>query len=1276
MTTSSSSDGPARADFGAITARAGAVPGVREAAAVAERTLKRRAAAPPPAGPAAEPAPEPGADSAIPARPAIVAGPASTPPADPATTLSGALLQAAALAPDRGTTYVDPDGGLRRQTYAELLDDARRALAGLRELGAEPGQAVVLHCADNRDFVTGFWACVLGGFVPTPLAPQAQSDAAFIRRFHGVWSLLDRPMILTDSGRREELLGVVERWDGGAGTRIAAVDEFAACDPAEPFAADPGRPALHLLTSGSTGVPKVVRHAHASVVARTYATIAANGFTEHETSLNWMPLDHVGGMVMFNVRDVFLRCEHVNATTAAFVSKPVSWLDWIERFQATNTWAPNFAFAMVNKCREQIRAGRWDLSSMRNICNAGEAIVPRTAHEFLDLLGPHGLPADAVVPCWGMSETSSGVTYSRMNRKDAAAGTVTVTRQSLNTGRIRVVPPGTAQSMTLADVGGPISGVRLRIVDDEGAVLPERTIGHLHITGATMLREYFGNPEANADSRTADGWFDTGDLGFLHHGSLTLTGRQKDVLIVNGANYPAHEMETVVAEALGERVSLVAACGIQDEATGTDGAHVFFVPQGEAVGRIEAAVADIRVALAREFGLSPTAIVPVTAEEFPRTATGKIQRGRLADGFRAGLFDDRKHLAPGREQTADAWLFDAVFEPVRETAAPSRPVLVYAPSARWFDENIAGALGERVAVITRGAQEAAPGPARFQIDPDSAEQHDRALAQVAGVLGSDYRVLYAWPSDTGATATEDLDTPAVHLLLTFAALARAVPGADLTVLTRGALATGADTRVDPARAALAGMVRSADTEGTLRSVRLIDLPMAAGEGDLAAVAPLRFDEPAVAVRAGAASAPRLRRVDHDAQAGIPASMLPPGGTALIIGGLGGIGRIVTEYLMVGAGARVLITGRTGEDRLAETGAGAILEELADLGEVRYAAADVADGAALAAAVAAAEQAWGRPLDLIVDLAGASIAPQWDDMAAHELHRESEPWLRRMLHAKLAGCAAVETLLDARPDTAAVLFSSVNGFLGGSGVGAYSAANAAMEGFAHRWAAQGRKVRCLGWSMWADTGMNDGSPLVAAARRRGFRVIEPAKGLELLAAALRDRRPWLLAGVDPGNARIKEHLAADQFDGASLVVAVVPEPGADPAEVTGRVTADLAGIGVFADVVALPALPRDPAGAPDTAAILALREESPLVYAAPRGPAETSVSEVFAEVLGQDRIGRDDSFFSLGGDSIRATQVMAAVNERLDGRFPVHLLYMNPTVRELAAAVAPAAGPQA
>jgi len=509
------------------------------------------------------------------------------------------------------------------------------------------------------------------------------------------------------------------------------------------------------------------------------------------------------------------------------------------------------------------------------------------------------------------------------------------------------------------------------------------------------------------------------------------------------------------------------------------------------------------------------------------------------------------------------------------------------------------------------------------------------------------------------------------LLVTMAALARALPASNLTVLTRGALAVGSDGGVDPARAALGGLVRTADAEGTLPSVRLIDLSADAADAEVAAAATRRPAAPVVAIRHGVASTPRLRRIVQHPGGGIPASMLPPGGTALIIGGLGGIGRLVGEYLLVSTGARLLVTGRTSRVELARDGRDAVLADLEGLGDVRYAAVDVADASGLASAVEEAERAWGRPLDLIIDLAGQSIAPQWADMTAHDLSRESASWLRHMLHPKLTGCAAVEALLDSRPGTSIVLFSSANGFFGGTSVGAYAAANTAMEGFAHRWSGQGRTVRCIGWSMWAHTGMNDGSPLVAAAERRGFRIIEPSKGLELFMAALHDPRPWLLAGVDPGNARIKQFLAAEEFDGVNVVVAVMPEDGADAVDVTGRVSAALTGIGVFATVVALPVLPRDPSGAPDHAAILALGDETPISYATPEGEIETYIGEVFSDVLGQHRIGRDDSFFGLGGDSIRATQVMAAVNDRMRRRHPVHLLYLNPTVRELAAVISAA-----
>ncbi|MFF8725804.1 SDR family NAD(P)-dependent oxidoreductase [Streptomyces sp. NPDC015171] len=1256
----------------ALRRLAESVPGVREAAVVLDRRV--RTALPAPAGPeTAPPAGTPLPDD----RPAVSAGPPATLPPDAPRTLTEALLRAAELAPGRGTTYLLPDGGTDRQTYPELLHEARCALTGLRAAGLGPGDPVLLQCADSRTFLTAFWACVLGGLVPTPVGPVLDhtTDNAGTRRLRAAWELLDRPLILTDDALLDPTTALVARWGGPAPARVASAARTAAA-PAEPYAAGPDDPVVQLLTSGSTGTPKCVRHAHRSIVARSHAVAARNGFTEHEVTLNFMPLDHVGGIVMSNVRDVFLRCEHINARTEAFVRRPLALLDWLSEYRVTNTWAPNFAYALVAKEADAIRAGSWDLGTARHLCNAGEAVVARTARRFLELLVPHGLPPTAMVACWGMSETSSGVTYSALDARDPSVGTVALDPHSLD-GRLATLPPDAAGAVLLTEVGPPVPGVALRIVDARGEVLPEGRIGRLQVAGDTLLLEYHRNPEANAASFTDDGWFDTGDLAFLRDGRLTLTGREKDMVIVNGANYPVADAEAVVEQTPGVRPACAAVCGVRDEDRGTDAILVFFVPDAEAAGDLDGTVAAVRGALARELALSPEAVIPLTAEEFPRTASGKIQRGRLLEDHRAGRFADRRYDHRAEDPvTAASPVLERVWipSPAPEPAPGTGPVLLLAPPDGALHAPLAARLDGPLILLTAPGGPASADrpelPGVTAADPLDPAALVHALERLAPGLGPRPRVIYAW--DVGPASGGAADEPAARLLTALSALARTLPGAEVTVLTQGALAAGPQDPVEPGRAALAGLVRTAGAEDLCAAVRLVDAPAGADAGELARLALVPYPGELTAVRGDAARVPRLRQVETATELAVPRDVLPPGGTCLLIGGLGGLGAVLAEYLLAALGVRLLVTGRTPEEKLAPEQAG-LLADLRALGEVRYLAADVADTAALAAGVAAAERDWDAPLRLAVHAAGASPAPQWTDLSAHELRRETADWLRHMLHAKLAGGAALEAVLRDRPETGVVLFSSVNGHLGGAAYGAYSAANAALDAFGHRWSAQGRYVRCLAWSMWAGTGMNDGSPLVAAAERRGLRSLEPTEGLRLLLGAVRGTRPYLLLGADPRNPHLAAELAPDQFSGGSVVIALTVAEDADPAQVRRAVAGALAARGALAQLVVVPRIPRTPAGEPDAVRLLAERavDRRPSGYAAPVGAAETLIAEVFGEHFQHERVGRDDSVFALGGDSIVILQVAEALGRRLGREVPVPMLYRHATVRELATALTPA-----
>ena len=181
------------------------------------------------------------------------------------------------------------------------------------------------------------------------------------------------------------------------------------------------------------------------------------------------------------------------------------------------------------------------------------AIVAKTARRFLQLLAPHGLAQRAMYPSWGMAEVSSGVTFSD--------------KFSLNS---------TTDDDLFVEVGRPIPGVSLRIVDHQNQLVEEEEIGALQVKGLTVTSGYYQNPEANQQAFTEDGWFNTGDLGFLKDERLTITGRQKDVIIIYGNNYYSHDIEAAVEEVEGVEVTYSAACAVRESESNTDKLAMFF----------------------------------------------------------------------------------------------------------------------------------------------------------------------------------------------------------------------------------------------------------------------------------------------------------------------------------------------------------------------------------------------------------------------------------------------------------------------------------------------------------------------------------------------------------------------------------------------------------------------------------------------------------------------------------------------------------------------------
>ncbi|MCF4137110.1 condensation domain-containing protein [Streptomyces sp. Tue 6430] len=761
--------------------------------------------------------------------PALSEGPALSEPS-----VSGwaqALRRAAEL--DRGDiVHVHPDGSEHRRSYASLTAEASRVLAGLRRAGLRPGDRVVLQCDVSEDFLAALWGCVLGGFVAVPLTVPASYDtpSAALTKLEGIWRMLGRPRIVCSAGREAGLRDVAAR-QAWSGLRLTTVDALR--EAPEDHDWHPARPddlILMLMTSGSTGLPKAVRLTHRNVLTRSAATEQTNGLDATDVSLNWIPLDHVTGVVMFHLRDVYLGCRQIHAPTSWILQDPLRWMDLADRHRVTVTWAPNFAFGLLAEESHRFTDRTWDLSPMRLVMNAGEVVVAAAARRFLHALKPFGLPQDVMHPGWGMSETCSVVT-------DA------------------VLPGEPADDEgTFVSCGRPYPGFAMRIVDERGEVLGEGEAGRFQVRGTSVTGGYHDNPAADAEAFTDDGWFDTGDLAFLRGGELYITGRAKDVIIVNGVNHYSHEIEACVEELPHVERSFTAAVAVRsDPSSPTDELALFF---HLASGAPEASDADTAAALreiagkvTREIGVSPAFLVPVEPDAVPKTEIGKIQRTRLRKSFEAGAFDDevrRAQLLLGTAATVPDWFLRPVWQRAERPAARATPagrhtlVLTGAdPRTQRLADRLADALrsaGGLCTVVGDGPAYVRLDAARHRVRPTEEADYTELLGQLerdrrpvdavlhlGGLRGDGPRA--DGLRGAGAPEQAPYDTTGTERLLALARALAARPGrprpVDLVHVSTGAQAVRPEDRPCPTHAMAGALLRSLGEEfGWLRGAHL------------------------------------------------------------------------------------------------------------------------------------------------------------------------------------------------------------------------------------------------------------------------------------------------------------------------------------------------------------------------------------------------------------------------------------------------------------------------
>lgn len=526
-------------------------------------------------------------------------------------------------------------------SYGQLLHRAGQLADSLRHHGVVAGNEVILQLDHVDDYLTAFWACLLGRFLAVPLACGSKQEQ--LNRVHQVHRRLQQCWLVTTQpqlGRLETLWHQrsedVRRLRASA-ILIDEIDFHSAATPSGHEEPQPQDVAFIQFSSGSTGNPKGVVLTHAEILANCRAFINRAGVSPSDIPLSWMPLTHDMGLIGTHLGSIVAGVSPMLMPTSLFVRRPLLWLEKAHQHHATILSSPNFGLQYTLAAFRSIgRDIDWDLSAVRLIWNGAEPISHRTCEDFQRMFAPFGLPTNVIYPCYGLAEATVAAT---LQDPGEPVRTHRLRRDFLSVGDQVVPAPDDDAGVTFCECGYPLPCCDVRISDVSGEVLPALHIGHVLIKGSSVTRLYHADAAATAEAKRADGWLDTGDLGFLTAGGrLVITGRWKDMIVLNGVNLYPQDIESLVERIEGVTAGQVAVCGVKQRNLGlAQTALAAFIAYRQDSARFGQIAALVRREVFKATGIRLDYIVQVM--RLPRTTSGKIRRFELAGAFDSGLLD-------------------------------------------------------------------------------------------------------------------------------------------------------------------------------------------------------------------------------------------------------------------------------------------------------------------------------------------------------------------------------------------------------------------------------------------------------------------------------------------------------------------------------------------------------------------------------------------------------------------------------------------------------------
>lgn len=535
-----------------------------------------------------------------------------------------------------GITFIEGENKVEYMSYKKLYMEARYMLHDLQQKNFQPGDELVFQFLSNKNFLITFWACVFGKIIPVPIVFGINIDT--VLKISKVWKRLKNPYLITDLPTLKETwkehLQHKEETSIDIDNRFILFENSSYAKQASPLPAHSSDLVFIQFSSGSTGYPKGVENKQDSIIYNVNTMSNLLDIQPLDKLLGWMPLTHDLGLVLFHLFPLLKNIPQFLVPPMVFLSYPNLWLKSLAENGITISGSPNFGYrhALENFNASELKG--LSFNKLRLMINGAEPVSVKLCEDFEQMLSPYGFAKGTVIPGYGLAEAVLGVSF--FSLKENISRECILNRHQLKVGEaVEFIEANSAHAVSFANVG-PYTGTEIKITDKDMQVLPENSLGLIHLRSKAVTSGFYNDPETSRKMISHDGWLNTGDLGFIHDEHLIITGRDKEMILINGQNYFPNDIDDLIEELPEIKFQQAVTCNIFNEEKYQDEILVFLLYH-DSPANFVLLENLIKKHIVERAGLSVKKVIAV--DKILRTTSGKVQRFLLVEEYLQGRYN-------------------------------------------------------------------------------------------------------------------------------------------------------------------------------------------------------------------------------------------------------------------------------------------------------------------------------------------------------------------------------------------------------------------------------------------------------------------------------------------------------------------------------------------------------------------------------------------------------------------------------------------------------------